>query len=54
MLSYISQLFTGAQNRGGVGGVSTPPEFLMGGVEHLSTPPDFKKKIFKGDWLPLN
>ena len=32
--------------QGGVGGVSTPPEFWMGGVEHLSTPPDFEEKIF--------
>ena len=38
---------------GGVGGVSTPPEFWMG-VEQLSTPPDFEKNIFRGGWLPLN
>ena len=37
----------GAKQGGGVGGVSTPPEFWMGGggVEHLSTPLILRKKF---------
>ena len=50
----VNSVLSRGAKHGGVGAVSTPPEFWMGGVEHLSTPPDFEKKFFRGGWLPLN
>ena len=56
-LSLLSQCsknaYQGRQTGGGLGGVSTPPEFWMGGgVEHLSTPPDFEKNFSRGVGSP--
>ena len=44
----------GRQTGGGVGGLSTPPPWILdGGVEHLSTPPDFGKIFLGGGLAPL-
>ena len=48
VLFFTDHVCGQGRQTGGVGGVSTPPEFRMGGgVENLSTPPDFEK-IFLG------
>ena len=56
-MRYVETYCTSPQGRqtgGGVGGVSTPPEFWMGGLNTCQPPPDFEKKNFRGSWLPLN
>ena len=42
----------GRQTGGGVGGVSTPPEFWMGGLNTCQPPPDFEKKNLGGVGSP--
>ena len=51
--TYRYQYTTGAPNKGGFGGIATPPEFWMGGLNTVN-PPDFEKIFIRGGWLPLN
>ena len=48
------QYDTRGAKQGGLGGISTPPEFGMGGLNTCQPPLILRKKILRGGWLPLN
>ena len=51
--NYLNTLLLpGAPNRGGWGGVSTPPEFWMGGLNTCQPPLILRKKFLGGVGSP--